>query len=214
MNTPLSELTGLNYTQSDILRSIVNHAFIADYGIVKQVNSDKTIDVTHAIMGQLINGDSMPVTETRNIEVLFPASAAFGQSWPIAVGDGVLLIGLRDAVASTKGIQAPTAPPNEFLHYSQNTMKAIPLQKVSSPKVTINVTAGGNLEIQNTNTGGLIQVKNATKSLYTVLNNIITHLSTFAGGNVVSLGAPLATSAAAITQLTTDAADLAALLEP
>jgi len=211
--TPISELSGLNYTQSDILRSVVNSAFIADYGIVKQVNSDKTINVTHAVQGQLINGASMANTETRNVEVIFPASASFGQTWPIAVGDGVLLIGLRDAVPSTSGIQAPTAPPNEFLHYNQNTLKAIPLQTVSSPKVTINVTSGGNLEIQNTNVGGLIQLKNSSKSLFTVLNNLITHISGLTTINCV-VGSPVTLNPATIAQLTTDAADLAALLEP
>lgn len=213
MSTPLSQLTGLNYNQSDIIRSIINSLFMSDYGIVKKVNPDKTIDVTHAVMGSLINGVSMGLTETRNVEVLFPASAAFGQSWPIAVGDGVLLIGLRNSIASTESIKEPTAPPNEFLHYSQNTMKAIPLQTVSSPKVIINVSSGGNLEIQNNNVGGLIQIKNATKSLYTVLNSLITHLISLTTTNCV-VGAPVVLNPATIAQLTTDAADLAALLEP
>jgi hypothetical protein len=212
MNTLISQLSGLNYTETDIIKSLIGLSFIADYGIVKKVNSDKTIDVTHAAMGQLINGNDMPTTETRNIEVIFPASHDFGMTWPIKVGDGVLLIGLKDAVATTKDIKEPTAPPNEFLHYSQNTIKAIPFQTVTSPKVTINVTSGGNLEIQNTNVGGLIQIKNSSKSLFTVLNNLITHLSSLTTINCV-VGAPVTLSPATIAQLTIDAADLAALLE-
>ena len=198
----ITELAGLQYNTGDIIRQIVSSMFIADYGIVKAVNSDKTVDVTHAVRGEYIDGTPMSIAVSRSVEVIFPGSASFAQTWPIAVGDGVLLIGLKDYVHTTTGIVPPTAPPNEFPHYSRDTIKAIPLQNQSSPVFQFNVDAAG-----------LAQIKNATQSLYTILNNIITHLSTFAAGNVVSLGAPLSTSAAAITNLTSDALALAALLK-
>jgi len=202
MSDKINELAGLQYNLGDIIRQTIAASFIADYGIVKAVNSDKTVDVTHAVQGQYIDGTPASLTVTRGVEVVFPGSASFSQTWPTAVGDGVLLIGLKNYVQTTKGIQPPSGPPNEFPHYSQDTLKAIPLQNIASPAFTFAVDSNG-----------LAQIKNATKSLYTILNNIITHLETFAGGNVVSLGAPLATSAAAITNLTADALDLAALLK-
>jgi hypothetical protein len=231
---PLSQLTGLNYSQSDIVRSIINQTYIIDYGIVKTINSDKTIDVTHAVKSVLINGVDMPVTVTKNIEVLFPASYEFGIKWPMKTGDGVILLGLKDAVAETSGIVEPTNAPGEFLHYCQNTMKAIPLQAVSSPKVSLDVSSGGDLEIKNTNTSGKItikttgsgdietvagtgklQLKNGSKSLFTILNNIATHTKSIAT-NLQSAttipavpGTPLTFNPATIALFTTDAGNLA-----
>jgi phage gp45-like len=59
---------------------------------------------------------------------------------------------------------------------------------------------------------GLIQIENSSKSLYTILNNLISHIQSLAAGTCVS-GAVLTSSPAAITNLTQDAADLAALLK-
>ena len=136
----ISQLTGLNFNTADIINSIIGISFIADYGIIDQVNSDKTINVSHAVMSVLRNGKDLPVTTTKNIEVLWPASANFGMKWPLKAGDGVLLIGLRNFIDTTKSIKKPTNGPTEFMHYTQDTMKAIPLQSVDSPKNTIEIT--------------------------------------------------------------------------
>ncbi len=222
----ISELSGLQYNLANVIDSRINSTFFADYGIVKQVNSDKTINVVHSTLMVLINGVTLPQTETSNIEVIFPASASMGMKWPIAAGDGVLLIGLKHYVESTANIQQPVNAPTEFLHYTQDTMKAIPLQTVSSPKVLIEVNSSGNLEISNSNTGGLIKLSNATKSLYTILNNIATHTKSIAtnlqsattincvpGSPVTFNPGTIAAFTADALSLTNDSTDLAALLE-
>ena len=202
MSDPITVLAGLQYNQGDIIRQTIANTYIMDYGIVDTVNADNTIDVIHAVMGQYIDGTPVGQTVSRSIEVVPLGGANFSLLWPVKKGDGALLVGLKNAVQSTANIKPPTSPPGSFPHYTRDTLKAIPLQNVANAAFQINVDASG-----------LAQIKNATKSLYTILNNIITHLETFAGGNVVSLGAPLATSAAAITNLTADALDLAALLK-
>jgi len=208
----ISQVTGIQYNQRDIIQSVINGTFFADYGIVKEVNADKTITVTHAVLSVLINGIPLPQTETHYVEVLYPASANYGNKWPLQIGDGVLLIGLKNYVDSTNGIESPTIPPRQFPHYTQNTMKAIPLQSVDSPKVSINVTDAGNLEIQNNNTGGLIQVKNSTKSLATILTNLATHLRDMTTINCVA-GAPVTLSPASIALVAQDILDISLLLE-
>jgi len=222
----ISELSGLQYNLANVIDSRINSTFFADYGIVNQVNNDKTIDVVHATLMVLINGVSLPQTQTTGIEVLYPASDSFGMKWPLAQGDGVLLIGLKHFVETTNGIQQPANAPTEHLHYTQDTMKAIPLQSVTSPKVKIEVTDAGNLEITNSNTGGLFKIANSSKSLSTVLNNIATHTKSIAtnlqsattincvpGAPVTFNPGTIAAFTADALNLTNDVADIVALLE-
>ena len=199
----INELAGLQYNMGDIIRQTIAASFICDYGIVKAVNSDKTVDVTHAVQGQYIDGTNMPVTVTKSVEVVFPGSAGLAITWPIAVGDGVLLVGLKNFVNSTKSIQPPTNPPTEFPHYNQDTLKAIPLQNIASPAFTINV-----------DNAGLGQIKNASKSLFTVLQELIQGIQgatyiPYPGG---SAGPPVAI-ADATGKLATALSDLALLLK-
>ncbi len=207
----INPLASFPYNDLDIIKSVIGATFFADYGIITKVNSDDTINVTHSALAVLINGTILPKTETYNVEVIYPASASFGQNWPLAVGDGVLLIGLKNYVDTTNGIIEPTEAPTAFPHYTQNTMKAIPLQSVTAPKITINVN-GIDLEINNTNAGGLIQIKNAAKSLETILENVLNHISGLTTINCV-VGAPVTLSPASIALFTQDIADLKLLLK-
>ncbi len=197
--TPLAEL---QFDGGDKIRGYIGAAFFADYGIVTAVNSDKTVNVTHAVMMEYINGDPAPLTTTNNVEVLFPASASFGQTWPIAVGDGVLLIGLKNKLLKTQGVQIPQAPRSEHPHYVQDTLKAIPLQTVANPAFQINVDASG-----------LAQIKNQAQSLYTILNNLISHISGLTTIPAV-VGSPLTLAPTVIAQLSADSSALSALLKP
>ena len=207
----ISGIAGLPYNLKDVILSNIGATFFADYAIIDSVNSDKTINVVHATIPVLINGTVLPKTQTNNIEVLYPASAAFGMNWQLVKGDGVLLVGLKDYVDSTNGIVEPTEAPNVFMHYVQNTMKAIPLQSVTAPKVTINVV-GSDLEINNMNTGGLIKIANASKSLRTLLDTLIGHVRDLTTTNCVS-GAPVALSPETIALLNTDIANFDLLLK-
>lgn len=188
---PIDQNAGLQYNIGDIIRQNIGASFIVDYGIVTTVNSDKTVNVVHAVMMEYINGDAAPTTNTNNVEVLFPASASFGQTWPIAVGDGVLLVGLKNIVPSTSGITGPTSTISEYAHYVQDTMKAIPLQTVANPTFQFNVDETG-----------LAQIKNQSKSLFTILDNVDAAIQTFSSATSQSaLTAASATSASLATAL-------------
>ena len=186
MSDPITILAGLQYNEGDIIRQTIANTYIVDYGIVKTVNADKTVDVTHAVMGKYINGDPVGQTVSRSVEVVFLGSASFAQTWPIAVGDGVILLGLKNFVPTTKGIQPPTAPPSNFPHYTRDTLKAIPLQNVSSPMISMEVDNLGNAILQNNNIGGLWKISNATQSLFIILNSVLASIAT--GGTANSTG--------------------------
>lgn len=207
----ITPIAGYPYNLKDVILSNIGASFFADYGIVNAVNSDKTINVVHATIPVLINGTTLPATQTYNVEVLYPASGSFGMNWELQAGDGVLLIGLKDYVETTKDIAEPTEAPNIFMHYVQNTMKAIPLQSVTAPKVTINVV-GSDLEINNTNTGGLIKIANASKSLEPVLKSLIEHIRDLTS-TPASSGSPVSLSPATIALLNADIASLDLLLK-
>jgi len=210
----INELAGLQYNLGDIIRQNIAQSFIVDYGIVKAVNADKTVDVTHAVQGQYIDGTAVPSTVSTAVEVIFPGSASAAITWPIAVGDGVLLVGLKQFVSSTKGIQVPSQPPSDFPHYNQETLKAIPLQNISAPAFQINVDASA-----------LGQIKNNSQSLFTLLDSFDSHMFALAtalltfttglnAGTLVAQSAAMATaSATAIANIATDRANLALLLK-
>jgi hypothetical protein len=215
---------GLGITERKFIEGIIGEKWISDYAIVQQVNGDDTVDVVHAIRSQLLDGRTLPPTITKNVEVMSLASQAFRISFPIQTGDKVLLIGLRNYVPALSGVAAPQEP-SAFLHYQQNTMKAIPLGILASSGVQIIVDESGNLKIQAT--AGLIQIKNTAQSLYTLLNTLETALSTFMGSAAQSaittagaspVPAPLAAAIVALmatfsTATATMLADLAQLLE-
>ena len=207
----LNVLDGMPVNEVDIIHSIIDSSFFADYGIVSTVNSDDTINVTHATLPVYYDGNALEKRETYNVEVIYPAGYNMGIKWPIKVGDGVLLIGLKNYIESTNGILEPTDKPDVSVHYTQNTMKAIPLQSVTAPKITIS-TDGKDLSINNTATLGLIQIKNAAKSLETILENILTHISGITTTNCV-VGSPVVLNPATIALFTQDIADLKLLLK-
>ena len=115
----------------DIIENIVSNMFIVDFGTVTavQVNTVNgqpvtVVTVQHAITLNKF-GTILPATVTQNIEVLWPSSAGLSERGKIAIGDTVLLVGLKDLVAS---VANPTPGATDIqLHYSQETLKAIPL---------------------------------------------------------------------------------------
>lgn len=135
------------FSDREVVQAIINQCFIVDYGIVKAVNSDKTVDVLHCVKNVLINGLELPEIITRNVEVLWPSGSGLTISGVLASGDGVLLLGLRGVVPSTEGLASAQIPP-AFHHYSQETLKAIPF---SFPR------ADSNSEITQTSEGLLLK---------------------------------------------------------
>lgn len=208
MSDPLTSLDFLRFTDRQMILGVLAESIIADYGIVKAVTGNKTVDVEHAVRRVVMGGISavekpLEARITQGVELLFPSSASFGQSWTVAPGDGVLLIGLQNMVTSTVGLTESSVPA-EFWHYSAQTMKAIPLQAIRADS-----------KVQFGEKNGLAFLRNQSQSLFTILNAIATHTKQIAvdleSATTIPavVGSPLTFNLDTIAKFTADAANLA-----
>lgn len=162
-------LESLGTTPREFIERVLAKQFLLDLGLVVAVSADKThVDVQHVVL-QTINGAQQPATVTKSVELLYPGGGVgLSIQWPVAIGDPVLLLATRDYVDPFGGKTAPV-PPVSGAHYTQDTMKALPLGALNSGSAFTIVVDGS----------GLLQVKNAAASLYTVLNNFLSAVNTF-----------------------------------
>jgi len=183
-------------TERDFVQGLVWSMFMADYGIITSVNSDDTVDVKHAIKLVLNTDEALSETVTPNIEVLWPASNAFSMRHTLAVGDRVLLIGLKFRIDSVDIDNADY--PKDLFHYSQETLKAIPLCLYNADAGTTIEEHEGDLLIDS----GNIELNGNTKSfvthaeLNTALQGLVTTLNTQMG--VIAGGATAAIAASGL----------------
>lgn len=173
----------------DVIRRVVSSMYFVDYGIVDKVNSDKTIDVKHAKKIRLGSGkDIEPFTLTSSVEVLSLSSTEFSLSIPIQKGDRVMLFGLKN-VLRTVNVTSPSKQ-ETFDHYSQETLKALPLCLPSASSKVI-------VEVDN----GKMVLKNQVNSLKAVLDELLDALTTgWLSINCV-VGAPVTPSPSTLTAL-------------
>lgn len=204
---PLNVFDFTNVSERDVILSVIRSCFMADYGIVRTVSGNKTVDVEHAVLsvtrpGVVADARVLPAIVTKNVELLFPVMGGLSISGTVKVGDGVLLVGLRDLVPTTLGITAASQPP-EFWHYSQQTLKAIPLSAIKATS------------IQFGEENGKAFLRNQTASLFTVLNNFLSDVNSFATTSSSATTAPQIAAAAAtlVSALSSVTTALAALLE-
>jgi hypothetical protein len=119
-------LANLGITTRDLILDLLGAAFIADFGIVQAVGAGgDTVDVQHAIQ-PVVAGEQQGTTITKGVEVLWPGGGGqLSAKWDLAVGDPVLLVGLKDFIPTVGGAlpQTEQIP----IHYTQETMKAIPM---------------------------------------------------------------------------------------
>ena len=133
---------GQRYTDRTLIESIVSSFFILDYGFIKTVNADKTVDVTHAKQLKTLDGKSLPATVTKNVEVLTIAGGGFSIKFDYKKGDKVLLLGFKNYVPKVDEVTSATET-TTYLHYSRETLKAIPLCIFNDDaKVTVQVEDG------------------------------------------------------------------------
>lgn len=180
-------------TEKDQIEDFIDSKYIVDYGIVKTVNSDGTVDVEHACKIVLANGQTVePYTLTPNVEVLWPSSAEFSVKFKLTAGDRVLLLGTKYHVP-TVNITEPTEPVALY-HYSQETLKAIPvcLHKTNAKMV---------IEIEN----GALMLKNTTLSysLKAIIDEMFNALTTGWQSIPCVPGSPVTPLATTITALNT-----------
>lgn len=142
----MTPLQGAQFTDRDLIEKIVESYYIVDYGFVSKVADNGTVDVVHAKKLVTMDGQELPETETHGIELLTLACGEFSIKLTPKVGDNVLLLGLKNYVEGTGKINHATAN-DVFLHYQQNTMKALPLAMFNDDaKIKIEID-GGNLAL-------------------------------------------------------------------
>lgn len=113
-------------TERSLIESIISSHYILDYGFIKKVNDDKTVDVTHAKQLKTLDGKTLPATVTTGVEVLTIAGAGFSINFDYKKGDKVLLLGLKDYIPKVEEVTSASET-TAYLHYSRETLKAIPL---------------------------------------------------------------------------------------
>ena len=139
---------GEQYTERTLIESILASHYIIDYGFIKSVNPDKTIDVTHAKQLKTLDGQSLKATVTKNVEVLTLCGGGFSFTFDYKKGDKVLLLGLKDYVPKVEDVTSATET-TAYLHYTRETIKAIPLC-IFSDKAKVQVKVeNGKLTIGN-----------------------------------------------------------------
>lgn len=132
----------LRLTDRDLIDSVIASYAIVDYGFVDKVNDDDTIDVVHAKKPMTVNGETLKELKTKKIEVLTFSCAEMAISFKPKKGDKVLLLGLKDYVKESGEVTEATEM-SVFLHYSRETMKALPLSAFSdNAKIRIEADAG------------------------------------------------------------------------
>lgn len=180
------------YTDRNLIESILASFYIIDYGYIKKVNPDKTVDVIHAKMLKTMDGQSLRPTTTKALEVLTLSCGGFAIQVDYKAGDKVLLLGLKDYVPKTQQVAIPTET-TSYIHYTRETMKALPLCvfdntakiKVKAENGTLDVDAldtiklNGKQKIElNGNTKQFVTWSELNSALSTFLTQLTTALTT------------------------------------
>lgn len=130
------------FNDQTLIESILASHYILDYGYIKNVNPDKTVDVTHAKRLKTLDGQSLPATVTTKVEVLTISGGGFAFNFDYKKGDKVLLLGLKDYVPKVEEVTSASET-TSYMHYSRETLKAIPMCVFSDEaKVKVEVEEG------------------------------------------------------------------------
>lgn len=160
------------FTDRTLIESILASHYIIDYGFIKAVNSDGTIDVTHAKQLKTLNGESLKATITTGIEVLTFSGGGFTFKFDYKKGDKVLLLGLKDYIPKVEDVSSATET-TAYMHYTRETLKAIPLCVFNEDAtVKVQVESGkmaiyteDTLELDGSDNGGLCKTPELVKQL-------------------------------------------------
>lgn len=203
---PLNVFDFLKISPRQVFDAVIADSFFADYGIVTAVHNQTTVDVQHAVLSVTRPGLTAPARVldalvTTGVEILWMSMGGLAITGTVKTGDVVLLIGLRDLLPSTQGVTAPAQPP-EFWHYSQQTLKAIPLSGVTK------------VDVQFGEKNGLAFLRNSNASLFTVLNNALSAIKTFGATTIppASGGDSGASASVAVNDVSAAMATLASSL--
>lgn len=213
----------MNKDDRFVIDTIIGRHFIIDYGFITQISADKKkVDIEHLTILKDNEGKQMPKTVTKNIELLFSNSSYFSLKFDVKIGDGVLLLGLKDFVKSISEKKQPSQA-DYLLHYQQENLKAFPIGFSDNPTTKIEATqnkfsldssaavieaktATSRIAIDN----GLIEMKNAVSNmrtqiedLWTAIISINTNLQSWVSTNA-AVGSPVTPNPATIALFTAD----------
>ena len=177
-----SVLLNERFTDRTLIESVLTSFYILDYGYIKTVNPDKTVDVTHAKRLKTQNGQTLNPTVTKGLEVLTVAGSGFSLQFDYKKGDKVLLLGLKNYIPKAEEVTSATET-KSYQHYTRETLKAIPLCVFNDDaKVTIKIE-NGDLAVK---TGGKIKLNGDSKQFvtWTELNGALQDLITAINGHV------------------------------
>ena len=137
-----SVFLGEQYTDRSLIESILASFYILDYGYIKTVNPDKTIDVVHAKRLKTMDGKTLNPTTTKAVEMLTVAGSGFSFKFDYKKGDKVLLLGLKNYIAKANEVTSATET-KSYMHYSRETIKALPLCVFNDQaQVTVQIESG------------------------------------------------------------------------
>lgn len=136
------------FTERNLIESVLSSFYILDYGIIKTVNTDKTIDVVHAKKLKLLNGTELQQTVTKNVEVLTLAGSGFSITFDYKKGDKVLLLGFKDYIPKVKDVTSASET-TVYNHYTRECLKAVPLCVFNSDAKVQIAVENGKLTIGN-----------------------------------------------------------------
>ena len=173
-------------TERTLIESILSSFFILDYGYIKTVNADETIDVVHAKKLKLINGKELNQTVTKSIEVLTLAGSGFSFKFDYKKGDKVLLLGLKNYIKNVKDVTQATET-TSYQHYTRETLKAIPMcvfngdakvtMKIKDGNVTVDAKGKTEVSAQTIELNGNTKQFVTWAELNTALSGFVTQLS-------------------------------------
>lgn len=213
----------MNKDDRFVIDSIIGKHFIVDYGFITQISPDKKkVDVEHLTILKDNEGKPLPKTVTKNIELLFSNSSYFTLKFDVKIGDGVLLLGLKDFVKSIEEKKQPSQA-DYLLHYQQENLKAFPIGFASNSTTKIEATqnkfsietsaavietktATSRIAIDNS----LIEIKNSVSNmrtqiedLWTAIISINTNLQSWVSTNA-AVGSPVTPNPATVALFTAD----------
>lgn len=199
-----SFINTMSYSDKDLIDRVISNYFIVDYGYISKVNADKTVDVTHATLPKLATGQNLQPMKTPRVELLTLSASNFALDVKPAEGDKVLLLGLKNLVQKVDEVTSATEM-KTVIHYSRETMKALPLcvfnsdakVKVEIADGTMAVTTDKKIEL-NGNDKQLVTWSELNQALSQFLTQLTTALKTTP---IIGNGSPQAEWAGLPTQI-------------
>ena len=201
-------MNNLQITERDVITAIINNYFIVDYGFVTAVKNN-TVDVTHATILKTKSGVEIKQTETPGIELLTLSTAGMALDFEVQEGDKVLLLGLKTYIPKVENV-TQAKPQTAPIHYSRETLKALPLcvfndnaqVKIASTEGSLKVTTSDKIEL-NGNNKQFVTWAELNSALSTFLTQLTTALTTTP---IAGNGAPQPTWTGLPTSINIDAA--------